>query len=436
MLSKFFIVFFMTSAIWGNSIDGIALPVVGSLFPLRIAILVYGVVIWYKTYVLSEYMEILPDSPLISKKLHKTSVVALGAMMLAGFITMYWAYNKIYVIIDLVTWISSFLCISMCLSFLKTKEDVVFAARVFIINFLIIGGIGIYESFTGDYFNLTYDYYTRHKNVFNLYMPASIMYNINNLAIFMVLSMPICFVGTEGLKGKQFWDFMLMAFGEFVTVLTGCNTGLVMFCVVFAMYVYLNREKRTTGLIVVTVIMILIACSSMVASVFNEILSFSASNEPRLELWKNSLGVARKYWFMGVGPGNSQTVNVLFRTSKIAETSRAHNYFLTVFEEFGIIGFSLFAWWSVRFIYTVFKLHSYNKTSLLKYGVMFIVIFLPSTFCMSSMIGYFYYWAEIGIFISLAGIIENEKVFSGGNRECEYAGDEYGTATIRMIKNE
>lgn len=408
MLTKSFILFFISSAVWGNAVDGIALPVVGTLFPLRIAVIVYAIIIWYKTFVLGEYIEVLPESSRIHKKLHKTSIVAFTAMMIAGFVTMYWAYNKIFVVIDIVTWITSFLCVAMCVTTLKTKDDVIFASRVFIVNFLIIGGIGIYESFTGDYFNLTYDYYTRHKNIFDMYMPASIMFNINNLAIFMVLSMPICFVGTEGLKGKQFWDFCLMVFGEVVAVLTGCNTALVIFCVVFLMYVYLNREKKSTGVIIVVVIMILIALSSIVVGVFNEILSFAIEDEPRLDLWKNAFGVAKKYWFMGVGPGNSETVNVLYRTVNVAETARAHNYFLTIFEEFGIVGFAFFAWWFVKFIYATFKIHGMAKNTPVKYGVMFIVTFLPSTLCMSSMIGYFYYWAEIGIFVAMMGIVENK----------------------------
>lgn len=409
MLTKSFILFFISSAVWGNSVDGIALPVVGTLFPLRIAVVVYAIIIWYKTFVLGEFIEVLPDSSRVYKKLHRTSVIAFTAMTIAGFVTLYWAYNKVFVIIDIVTWITSFLCIAMCITTLKTKEDVIFAARVFIVNFLIIGGIGIYESFTGDYFNLAYDYYTRHKNIFGMYMPASIMFNINNLAIFMALSMPICFVGTEGLKGKQFWDFCLMAFGEFVIILTGCNTGLVIFCVAFLAYVHLNREKRTTGIIVVVVLMILIALGSIVAGIFNEVLSFSLKDEPRLELWKNAFGVARKYWFMGVGPGNSETVNTIYRTTNVANTARAHNYFLTVFEEFGIVGFAFFVWWFIKYIYATFKLNIMKKNTLLKYSLMFIVVFLPATFCMSSMVGYFYYWAEFGIFIAMMGIVDKDN---------------------------
>ena len=117
MLTKSFILFFISSAVWGNAVDGIALPVLGTLFPLRIAVIVYAIIIWYKTFVLGEYIEILPDSSRIHKKLYKTSIIAFTAMMVAGFVTLYWAYDKTSVIIDIVTWITSFLCIAMCNQF-------------------------------------------------------------------------------------------------------------------------------------------------------------------------------------------------------------------------------------------------------------------------------------------------------------------------------
>lgn len=409
MWDKWFILFFISSAVWGNAVDGIRLPFIGSLFPLRIAILLFVILVWYKTYIIGEPITVLQNSPFRGPRLRNLTLYTFLVMMVTGLLTMYWAYNQMAVIVDLVTWVTSFACIAISLSFLKKRENIIFAAGIYIINYLIIGGIGIYESFTGDYFNLPYEFYTRQTNVFDLYMPASIMMNINNLAIFMVLSMPICFIGTTNLKAKGLIDLLLMAFGGFVIVLTGCNTALLLLCAVLLMYVIMDRKRKTAWLIIAVIAMILIAFGSVVANVFYELINYSAGNEPRLEAWKNIIGVSWKYYFMGVGPGNGTTVNILYKVNSTA-VGAAHNYVLTVFEEFGFIAAIMFVFWLGKMIYNMIVVYRGSKDSLMKYALMFFIIFVPSTICMSTMVGYFYYWAEFGLLMALAEIVEKEQL--------------------------
>ena len=101
MMNKWYILFFVTSAVWGSSIDGIRLPVVGSLFPLRIAILIFGVILWYKTYVSSEHLTIIQTSVFSTKRLRNNTAFTFVAMIFFGLLTMYWAYNKMLVIVDI-----------------------------------------------------------------------------------------------------------------------------------------------------------------------------------------------------------------------------------------------------------------------------------------------------------------------------------------------
>jgi len=409
MLNKLFIIFFITSAVWGTAIDGIPIPMLGTLFPLRIAVLLFGVILLFRTYVLKEDIVLYHGSPRPTKILRNVTSATLIIMMICALMTLYWAYSSKRVIVDMIVWITSFMCIFMSLSFIKTKEDVILASRIFVINILIIGGIGIYESFTGDYFDLSYEYYLRQKNMFGLYKPASIMFNINNLSILLALSMPIAFIATTGMKGKLFWDFLLMAFAEFITVLTGCNTGLIILCVVLGMYLYMNRGKTSSLLLVIVVALIIIALGSMIGDIFSEIINFQAKNEPRFDIWRNSVAVAWRYKFMGVGPGNSLVVNDLYKVTKTAVVSLSHNYLLTVFEEFGIIAFGFFVWWLIRLIYSLVDTYLKDKNDMIKYAIMFLIIFFPSSLCMSNMVGFYFYWAEIGIFMAYNEILENER---------------------------
>ena len=134
MLKKLFIIFFVSSAVWGNAAGGIKLPVLGSLFPLRIAVLMFAGILLYKTYAARENIIILQNSTLSTKQLRNVTAFTFVGMMLAGFVTLYWAYNTSKAIVGLVTWMTSFACIFIALTFLKTEEDVIFAARVFIIS--------------------------------------------------------------------------------------------------------------------------------------------------------------------------------------------------------------------------------------------------------------------------------------------------------------
>ena len=46
---------------------------------------------------------------------------------------------------------------------------------------------------------------------------------------------------------------------------------------------------------------------------------------------------------------------------------------------------------------------------MIKYAIMFLIIFFPSSLCMSNMVGFYFYWAEIGIFMAYNEILENER---------------------------
>ena len=409
MTDKLFILFFMTSAVWGSSIDGIRLPVIGSLFPLRIAVLLFAVIVLFKTYIEKQKIMIIQTSGNRMSRFKNTTLYCGAAMMITGLITIYWAYDTGVVFVDLVTWFTSFITLAMCLFYLKSFDDVLFASRIYTLNFIIIGGIGIYESFTGDYYKMVYDFYSRQKNFLGLYMPASTMININNFAMFMVLSLPICFIATQRLKGKSLLDMLLLVFSGFVTVLTGCNTALIVLCLVIALYAFYNRTKKVSWVLIAAIIITLLIFGSIIGNIFNEIINFSVKDEPRFAIWKNAIEVAWRYKFMGIGPGNGDIINGLYAENRMNATT-VHNYLLTAFEEFGIIGGGFFIYWVLKLIYNAFAVYIETKHAWLKNALIFAIIFLPSTLCMSTMVGYYFVWAEFGILVALCDVCEKQNL--------------------------
>ncbi len=412
MFEKFFVFILICASVCMSALFSI-----GPMFPLRFVIIAFILIIFYKAFVFKKTVVVIQNSYYKTGKLYNLTSITFCVMMVIGFITLYWAYSKEHVVDDLITTASSFLCIYMVLFFVKTKEDVVFASRVLVFNYIAYGIHGIYESFTGDYFNLTYQFMAVSKNVFGLFFPASIFYNINNFAIFMVLVMPICFIATSGLKRKGLWDFLLIAFGEAIIVLTGCNTALVLSCVVIAMYLFFNRNNKIFWIILLIIIMILILFSSVIESAFSQIITYSLEEENRLNIWQRAFEVSREYYFMGVGPGNSTIVNGLRPGKGMA----VHNYLLTIFEEYGIITFSFFVYWIYKLFATAVYYYRRTKDEFLKYVMIFVAIFLPSTLCASGMTGYYYIWIIFGLIMALTGCCEKEYI----NEQPK--GENYGT---------
>lgn len=403
MLEKTFILLFVTAAVWGSSIPGISV-----FFPLRSLTLVFLVLMLYKALFLKKNPAIFSHSPDKNAGLRNTTVITFVIMLAVGFITLYWAYSKTAVIIDLVTWFTSFFCIFMSLTYMGRRELLLLSARVYVINFIAIGAIGIYESFTGDYFNLMYEHYLNYRNVFGTYMPSSIMLNINNFAIFIVLSLPVCFIATDGLPAKQLLDYLLMLLGEVIILLTGCNTALILSCVVFAMYVFFHRKRGWTLVVAAVLVAVALTSLSVVANVFNEIAGFSVGDEPRFAIWDNALGVSARYNFMGVGPGNSAIVNLIYKTNLQSVSVNNHNYLLTVLEEFGVVGCAAFCFWLWRLYAVSFGSFRKRYDSINKYFIIFLVIYLPSTVCMSTMVGYYYPWLIFGMLMAHTARIEGE----------------------------
>ncbi len=408
MLDRVLILFFITSAVWGNAIDGINLPAIGSLFPLRAFVFLFAVFIWYKAFILRENVVLIYSDGTKASGMRNTTLYTFVAMMIFGMVTIYWAHSFSAVLIHLFTWLTVFACIAISLSLLKTRESIIFAAGVFVLNYLAISGIGIYEVFTGDYYDLAYEYYTRQFNIFGLYRPVSIMYNTNNLAILSALTLPMGFIATSGQKKtKGLLDILLMLFILFNIVMTSCNTALILFCLIVGMYVFMNRERKTSWIIIGSVVLFLLIGSSLVLNVFNELMNYSLKDELRFDIWKNAWEVSWKYGLMGVGPGNSTIMNDIYKTSDV-HTSATHNFLLTIFEEFGIIGFSFFFFWISKLFYNIFSIYRATRDVLMKNAVIFCVVFLLSTFCMSTMINYYFYWAEFGIIMAMMECLEKE----------------------------
>jgi len=64
----------------------------------------------------------------------------------------------------------------------------------------------------------------------------------------------------------------------------------------------------------------------------------------------------------------------------------------------------------LKLIYNAFAVYIETKHAWLKNALIFAIIFLPSTLCMSTMVGYYFVWAEFGILVALCDVCEKQNL--------------------------
>ena len=124
----------------------------------------------------------------------------------------------------------------------------------------------------------------------------------------------------------------------------------------------------------------------------------------RLQIWKNVVYNIFLSGFLGVGVGRGQEVNAINVLYTALQTGRGaisgiHNYFLELLLEVGIIGVAILCIWIFSIMKIVWKMHASDEG--INYFV-FAVMFLLTSFCVSTMTDYFQYWLFLGLIISYA----------------------------------
>ncbi len=129
-----------------------------------------------------------------------------------------------------------------------------------------------------------------------------------------------------------------------------------------AFFSIINRSNSKSLLKPVFVPVLFMACFVLTGvfskTVLPSLRNFIISYEIRLEYWKTALMMIKEHPFLGFGPGTFGIVYPVFKTKLAEETIMAHNSFLQLWAESGILSFSCF----VLFIYRILSIAFKNKT--------------------------------------------------------------------------
>lgn len=383
---------------WGSRLSG---PTVGgvTLFPIRIIFIVAMAV--YILRIVQVQNGILKLNSLTTKIL---------PLFLWGLLTSLWsAYSSSTVTANIV-YLTSFVTAIMCKDNVEKNHSLKILCSSVYINVIIMSLIAIRESVTGEFLNLTYVDYVRSYNMFGLRKPIAAFYNTNNLTVYLLLSLPIMILAAEEWKHSNIFKLIAIMTTGFVILLTGSRTGVVGLLIFVAMYLYFNtysvsKTKKSLGIIVLLLAIAVFIYFS--PNVLNIVLERDLADEGRWLIWKESISSAWKYYFIGSAPGTCTLIN--------GSVGPAHNFFIEILCEYGLIGLVLSL--------LIFKDLIPSRRLILqapqtKYFFIFVVLFVISSVCVSSMQGYYFLWAYIGIGYGLMSLQTVDRKENG--RQIEY----------------
>jgi O-antigen ligase len=170
--------------------------------------------------------------------------------------------------------------------------------------------------------------------------------NAVDLALILILGMPIAmqlfFVDVQNIKGVilKIINLSYIPLAVFATILTGSRTSLIA-AVPFGIYlvgtkqIRFDRKLILFGIILISLLIMLPFIPQSLTARLGTVGSSIGSGDigGRVELWRQSLLIFTKHPLLGLGGG----------TLSSAIGSVAHNTFVSVLAETGIIGFGLFA---------------------------------------------------------------------------------------------
>lgn len=375
-----FIIFFCIS--WSSNLKGINIGFL-ELYPARIIIFTWLIYIFFsrKSYA---GKQVVP---------YMKGFLFLGTILM--FLNM---QNALTSIIVYITMFGSMLFSSF---FTKNSADLKIISLGILLNLLLMEGIAIYESFTGNFIlmNGAEKYLVRSYNMFGTLSPKAAFFNTNNLTVYCALCFPFTMFCLKNKWGKLIGLFVYVI-TVFTSLLTNSRTGILCFLICAFYYLYVN-VKYSKGTKKVLYFFVAFAVSFYVSSYIPSIAevifpkdSGGVSEESRLTIWANYLEICANHIFLGGWPGSSGVLNMQYYGTDIPP----HNLFLEILVDLGIIGFIVF----LKIIKPIIPKYSQLKNNITyQITILFLIIFMMSTICPSSMMGYYFMWFLFGISLSI-----------------------------------
>ncbi len=283
----------------------------------------------------------------------KTPVNYLGlAFLLWALVSIIWAQNTHNAWILWLQYLMAFLVFFLVLNTLRNKQDVVKILLAIFLSGVVVSFVGILQ------------YLFDFSIIRQAKEPASFFGNRNMAAHFIVLSLPLSLglaIDTSKTVHKMLYcagSLMMIIFLFF----TGASAGLLAFSIQILLLTFLVifliqkksrlKIKRMIPIILVGLVILTSFILYSEREKVTEIVYAQKEEENtkiRIRTWKNTLAMIHDRPISGVGLANWDIYYPLYYNRVVKATSfseqvqlkNAHNDYLTILSELGVIGFSI-----------------------------------------------------------------------------------------------
>ena len=155
----------------------------------------------------------------------------------------------------------------------------------------------------------------------------------------------------KGYKRIAVGSFLgLSLFSLYITYSKGGWLSLTLIALAAFIFLFPGIKGARKLFIILLTLILIIVVVSMLESTGSTKLGFTKSFKVRWEYWQASCLMIRDNFFRGYGLGNFGEIYAQYKLPMAEETQMAHNNYLQVWVEMGIVGFIILLWLVVRFI--------------------------------------------------------------------------------------
>lgn len=244
---------------------------------------------------------------------------------------------------------------------IRTKEQWLSMVKLFLCVAFLVGAYGVFQNFAGVNSTESWVDETMFEDIkVRVY---SFFDNPNVLGEFLVLTIPMV-IAVLWNKNKSEHKvvfgvfFLCMAACMIFTWSRGAWLGLVLACAILL----LSMDKRWVffGVLAICVLPALLVATGNTA-ILQRLFSIGntadTSTAYRVSIWSASLDIIRDFWVSGIGIGSEAFKNVypMYAKSGADFALHAHNLYLQIWVECGILGFASLLATLIRFIKQTFS---------------------------------------------------------------------------------
>lgn len=232
----------------------------------------------------------------------------------------------------------------------QTEDNTRILLKVLMASTIAVAIFGLWQAFTGGYSALYDVLYPIQDDIAQI--PAwegritSFLEHYNGLAGYLILVLPFCLAFANGgtdtvLRTQSRW---CLAFAGIALLLTQSRGGLLALVAILVVHAYLSARDRKARMRRVALVVIVCLLAAAVAGFFfqrlGEIDDFTAVS--RLAIWGGAFTVFARSPVLGTGFGNLRALMGGILNLPDGWTGDAHNLYLELLAETGMIGFVVF----------------------------------------------------------------------------------------------